>query len=175
MLVQCVCFYYQDIWEHIMFYSIGKHYGEVGLIFSRIQHLLTNTCFTDRITGASACCPISILLILLNLTENLWSIVKRRMRDKTSNHEDYSQSSLVFVNTSAEPQAYHVHVPQHWCSNSCKRSPSANCLYWHHFQDVKISVLKFLFYWCISFKFSLTECLAFINHTKILPLACITL
>lgn len=49
--------------------------------------------------------------------------------------------------------------------------PSTNCTYWHHFQDVNISVLKVLFYWCyIIFKFSLTECFAFINHTKIYPL-----
>ncbi len=60
----------------------------------------------------------------LNPTENLWGIVKRKMRDTWPNNADdlaIIKNNLGFHYTWAVPQADCLHDTLHWCSNSCKR------------------------------------------------------
>ncbi len=54
--------------------------------------------------------------------ENLWGIVKRKMRDTSPNNaDDRYQSNLGFYYTWAVLQADCLHATPHWCSNSCKK------------------------------------------------------
>ncbi len=77
----------------------------------------------------------------LNLTENLWGIVKRKMRDTRPNNADdlkaAIKATLVFHYTWAVPQADCLHATPHWCSNSCKRRPNQvlSAYKWTYFSE----------------------------------------
>ncbi len=53
----------------------------------------------------------------LNLIENLWDIVKRKMRNETKKAEGHCQRNLGFHTTSAVPQTDHLHATPNWGSN----------------------------------------------------------
>ncbi len=56
----------------------------------------------------------------LNPIENLWGIVKRKMRDTIPNNADeegHYQRKLGFHTTSAVPQTDHLHATPNWGSN----------------------------------------------------------
>ncbi len=62
----------------------------------------------------------------LNSIENLWVIVKRKIRDTRPNKADDLKATVkeIWHNTWAVPQADHLHATPHCCSNSCKRRPN---------------------------------------------------
>ncbi len=114
-----------------------------------------------------------------NPRENLWAIVKRKMRDTRPNNcrraEGRYQSNLGFHYTWAVPQADCLHATPHWCSNSCKRRPNQvlSASKRTHFSEAQHCRLNYpLFYWyyvilqfseTLNFGFSLSESH---NHKK---------
>lgn len=56
----------------------------------------------------------------LNLIENLWAVVKEKMRNTKPNNEDDLKAAIKA--TCAVSQSDHRHAATHWCCDSCKRS-----------------------------------------------------
>ncbi len=104
---------YQEILEHFMLPSADKLYGDADFIFQQDlapAHIAkgTKSWFNDHgvtVLDRPANSPD------LNPRENLWVIVKRKMRDTRPNNAD-DQSNLGFHNTWAVPQADCLHVTQ---------------------------------------------------------------
>ncbi len=98
----------------------------------------------------------------LNPKENIWGIVKRKMRHQTQQcrwPEGRYQSNLVFHYTWAVPQADCLHDTPHRCSNSCKRRPNQvlSAYKLTHFSEAWHFCLKYPFFWSyVIFKFSET-------------------
>ncbi len=121
---------YQAILEHCMLPSADKLYGDADFIFQQVlapTHTAkgTKSWFNDHsftVLDWPANSPD------LNPIENIWGIVKRKMRDTRTNKcrwpEGRYQSNLGFHYTWAVPQADCLHATPHWCSNSCKRRPN---------------------------------------------------
>ncbi len=114
---------YQDILEHFMLPSADKLYGDADFIFQQDlapAHTAkgTKSWFNDHgvtVLDWPANSPD------LNPIKNLWSIVKRKMRDTRPNNcrwpEGRYQSNLGFHTTSAVPQTDHLHATPNWGSN----------------------------------------------------------
>ncbi len=63
----------------------------------------------------------------LNPVENLWGIVKRKMRDTRPNNADDLKAAIKATWASlhlSSATADCLHATPHWCSNSCKRRPN---------------------------------------------------
>ncbi len=115
---------YQEILEHFM---LPSSFMEMLISFpSRTWHLPT----LPKVPKAGSMTMVLLCLIVqqsrLTWTpENLWSIVKRKMRDTRPNNADDLKAVIKATwacNTWAVPQADRLHATPHWCSNSCKRS-----------------------------------------------------
>ncbi len=115
----------QDILEHFMLPSADKLYGDADFIFQQ------DLGPTHTVKGTKSWFNDHGVTVLdwpenspdVNPVENLWGIVKRKMRN-TNNANDLKgcyQSNLGFHYTWAVPQADCLHAKPHWCSNSCKR------------------------------------------------------
>ncbi len=116
---------YQEILEHFMFPSADKLYGDADFIF----HQDLAPAHTAK--GAKSWFKDHGVTVLdwpanspdLNPIENIWGIVKRKMRDTRPNNAD-DQSNLGFHYTWAVPQADCLHATPHRCSNSCEKRPN---------------------------------------------------
>ncbi len=139
---------YQEILEHFMLPSADKLYGDADFIF----HQDLAPAHTAK--GAKSWFNDHGVTVLdwpanspdLNPIENLWGIVKRKMRDTRLNNAD-DQSNLGFHYTWAVPQADCLHATPHWCSNSCERRPnqvlSAN----------KLTYISETWHFCLKYPF----------------------
>ncbi len=113
---------YQEILEHFMLPSADKLYGDADFIFQQDlapAHTAkgTKSWFNDHgvtVLDWPANSPD------LNPIENLWGIVKRKMRHQTQQcrwAEGHCQRNLGFHTTSAVPQTDHLHATPNWGSN----------------------------------------------------------
>ncbi len=120
---------YQEMLEHFMFPSADKLYEDADFIFQQDlapAHTAkgTKSWFSDH--------GVTMLDWLgnspdLNPVENVWGIVKRKMRHQTQQWrwpEGRYLSNLGFHYTRAVLQADCLHSTPQWCSNSCKRRPN---------------------------------------------------
>ncbi len=116
---------YQEMLEHFMLPSANKLYGDTDFIFQQDlapAHTAkaTKSWFNDHgvtVLDWPANSPA------LNPIENIWGIVKRKMRD-TRWPEGHYQSNLGSHYTWAVPQVDGLYAAPHWCSNSFKRRPN---------------------------------------------------
>ncbi len=133
---------YQDILEHFMLPSADKLYGDADFIFQQ------DLAPAHTAKGTKSWFNDHVLLCLigqqtrLNPRENIWVIVKRKMRDTRPNNADDLKpresrwetpdptmqmtwrpisKQPVLHYTWAVPQADCLDATPHWCSNSCKR------------------------------------------------------
>ncbi len=121
---------YQEVLEHFMLPAADQLYGDADFIFQQDlapahSAKATSTWFKDHgisVLNWPANSPD------LNPIENLWGIVKRKMRlcqtQQCRRAEGHYQSNLGSHNTWAVPQTYRLHATPHCCNNSGKRSPN---------------------------------------------------
>ncbi len=121
---------YQKVLEHFMLPAADQLYGDADFILQQDlapahSAKATSTWFKDHgipVLNWPANSPD------LNPIENLWGIVKRKMRyarpQQCRRAEGHYQSNLGSHNTWAVPQTDRLHATPHWCSNSGKRSPN---------------------------------------------------
>ncbi len=111
---------YQEILEHFMLLSADQLFKDADLIFQQDlapAHTAksTKSWLNDHGVGVldwAANSPD------LNPIENLWDIVKRKMRNKRpTNAEGHCQRNLGFHTTSAVPQTDHLHATPNLSSN----------------------------------------------------------
>ncbi len=114
---------YQEILEHFMLPSADKLYGDDTFIFQQDlapAHTAkgTKSWFNDHgvtVLDWPANSPD------LSLIENLWGIVKRKMKRHQTQQcrwaEGHCQRNLGFHTTSAVPQTDHLHATPNWGSN----------------------------------------------------------
>ncbi len=108
---------YQEILEHFMLPSADKLYEDADFIFQQDlapAHTAkgTKSWFNDHgvtVLDWPANSPD------LNPIENLWGIVKRKMRDTRPNNADDLKAAI--HTTSAVPQTDHLHATPNWGSN----------------------------------------------------------
>ncbi len=100
---------YQDIWEHFLLPSDEKLYGDADFIFQ--QDLAT--AHTAKVTKSwSNDHGVTVLdwpanSPDLNPIENLWGIVKRKMRDTRPNNADDMKAAIKATWASITPEQYH--------------------------------------------------------------------
>ncbi len=113
---------YQEILEHFMLPSADQLFKDADFIFQQDlapAHTAksTKSRLNDHGVGLLDCPANSPDL---NPLENLWDIVKRKMRNKKPKNSDElkaSQRNLGFHTTSAVPQTDHLHVTLNLSSN----------------------------------------------------------
>ncbi len=110
---------YQEILEHFMLPSNDQLFKDADFIFQQdwAPAHTAKSWLNDHGVGVldwPANSPD------LNPRENLWVIVKRKMRNETKKcrwAEDHCQRNLGFHTTSSVPQTDHLHATQNWGSN----------------------------------------------------------
>ncbi len=113
---------YQEMLEHFMLPSADKLYGDAGFIFQQDlapAHInkYTKSWFNDHgviVLDWPANLPD------LNPIKNLWSIVKRKMRDTRLNNADAMKAAIKATWASITLEQSH-RLFHYRCSNSCKR------------------------------------------------------
>ncbi len=106
---QLVNFIYQEILEHFMLPSADKLYGDADFIFQQDlapAHTAkgTKSWFNDHGVTVLDWPPNSPDL---NPIENLWGIVKRKMRDTRPNNADDLKAAIKETWASIQPQQCH--------------------------------------------------------------------
>ena len=93
---------YQEILEHFMLPSADKLYGDFPSFSSRTWHLPT----LSKAPKAGSMTMVLLCLIgqQTRLTENLWDIVKRKIRDTRPNNADDLKASMKATWASITPQ-----------------------------------------------------------------------
>ncbi len=137
---------YQEILEHFMLPSAVKLYGDADFIFQ--QELApahtakgTKSWFNDHgVTGLDwpANSPD------LNPIENLWGIVKRKMRDTRPNNADDLKATVKETWASIPPQQCHkliTSMPRR--IEAVIKAKGAPTKYWHTFQKANNSLKMF--------------------------------
>ncbi len=117
---------YQEVLEHFMLPAADQLYGDADSIFQQDlapahSAKATSTWFKDHgipVINWPANSPD------LNPIENLWGIVKRKMRYARHNNAEELKATMGSHNTWAVPQTDRIHATPHCCSNSGKRSPN---------------------------------------------------
>ncbi len=143
VLVHCVFWspvnaaIYQEILEHFILPSADKLYGDADFIFQQDlapAHTAkgTKSWFSDHgvtVLDWPANSPD------LNLIENLWSIVKRKMRDTTPNNADELKATVKETWASIPPQQCHKLITSmpRWIEAVIK-AKGAPTKYWVHIQ-----------------------------------------
>ncbi len=100
---------YQEMLEHFMLPSADKLYGDADFIFQQDlapAHTVkgTKSCFNDH--GVTVLdWPLN--LPNLNPIENIWGIVKRKMRDTRPNNADDLKAAIKATWTSITPEQGH--------------------------------------------------------------------
>ncbi len=113
---------YQEVLEHFMLPSADQLFKDADFIF---QQDLAPVHTAKNTKSWLNDCGVGVLdwpanLPDLNPIENLWGIVKRKMRNETKKcrwAEGHCQRNLGFHTTSAVPQTDHLHVTPNWGSN----------------------------------------------------------
>ncbi len=111
---------YQEMLEHSMLPSADKLYGDADFILQQdLAHAHTAKGTKNRFNDHG----VTVLdwpadSPDLNPIENVWGIVKKKMRDTRPNNSDDRRHDW------AVPQADCLHATPHWCSNLCKRRPN---------------------------------------------------
>ncbi len=95
---------YQDILEHFMLPSADKLYGDADFIFQQDlapAHTAkgTKSWFNDH--------SVTVNLSDLNPIENIWGIIKRKMRDTRPNNADDLKAAVKATWTSITPEQCH--------------------------------------------------------------------
>ncbi len=111
---------YQDILEHFMLPSADQLFKDADFIFQQDlapAHTAksTNSWLNDHGVGVDWPANSPDLNI-----ENIWSIVKRKMRNKRPKHADELKATVKepgLHTTSAVPQTDHLHATPNWGSN----------------------------------------------------------
>ncbi len=100
---------YQDILEHFMFPSADKLYGDADFIFQ--QDLApaytakgTKSWFNDH---SVTVLDWPVNLSDLNLIENIWGIIKRKIRDTRPNNADDLKAAIKATWASITPEQCH--------------------------------------------------------------------
>ncbi len=135
---------YLDILEHFMLPSADKLYGDADFIFQNHQYIPKAGSMTMVLDWPAN-------LPDLNLIENLWSIVKRKMRDTRPNNADDLKAAIKSTWASITPEQCHrliVSMPQ--CIDAVIHAKGGPTKYWvhrneHTFQKPDISVWNILF------------------------------
>ncbi len=121
---------YQEVLEHFMLPAADQLYGDADFIFQQDlapahSAKATSTWFKGHgipVLNWPANSPD------LNPIENLWGIVKRKMRYARPNNAEELKATIRATwashNTWAVPQTDRLHATPHCCSNSGKRSPN---------------------------------------------------
>ncbi len=120
---------YQEVLEHFMIPAADQLYGDADFIFQQDlapahSAKATSTWFKDHgipVLNWPANSPD------LNPIENLWGIVKRKMRYARPNNAEELKATIRAtwaLITRAVPQTDRLHATPHCCSNSGKRSPN---------------------------------------------------
>ncbi len=146
---------YQEVLEHFMLLAADQLYGDADFIFQQDlapahSAKATSTWFKDHgipVLNWPANSPD------LNPIENLWGIVKRKMRYARPNNAEELKATIRATWALITPEQCHrlihntwLHATPHCCSNSGKRSPNyvlsavhAHTFHVHTFQLAKIS------------------------------------
>ncbi len=100
---------YQEMLEHFMLPSAGQLFKDADLIFQQDfapAHMAksTKSCLNDHDVGVLDCPANSPDL---HPIENLWSIVKRKMRNKRPNNADEQKATVKETWASIPPQQCH--------------------------------------------------------------------
>ncbi len=132
---------YQEILEHFMLPSTDKLYGDADFIFQQDlapAHTAkgTKSWFNDHgvtVLDWPANSPD------LNPIENLWGIVKRKMRDTRPNNADDLKAAIKATWASIPPQQCHKLISSmpRWIEAVIK-AKGAPTKYWVHIQQVNI-------------------------------------
>ncbi len=121
---------YQEVLEHFMLPAADQLYGDADFIFQQDlapahSAKASSTWFKDHgipVLNWPANSPD------LNPIENLWGIVKRKMRYARPNNAEELKATIratwALITTWAVPQTDRLHATPHCCSNSGKRSPN---------------------------------------------------
>ncbi len=144
---------YQEILEHFMLPAADKLYGDADLIFKQDLAPVhtakgTKSWFSDHgvtVLDWQANSPD------LNPIENIWSIVKRKMRDTRPNNADNLKAAIKATWASlhrSSATADCLHATPHWCNNSYKRRPNQvlSVYKWTYFSEPWHFCLKCTFF-----------------------------